>query len=65
MLEALAKALILLGRVFRFRDRTVAFLEPTTRRVGGISEARQLNQRRHSDHIPLGRVVLFSCPSAD
>jgi hypothetical protein len=24
---------------FRFRDRTVAFLKPTTRPVGGISEA--------------------------
>jgi hypothetical protein len=26
--------------------------------------ARQLNQRRTSEHIPLGRVVFFSCPGA-
>jgi hypothetical protein len=49
------------GGVLSFRDRTESFLEPTTRRVGEISGARQLNQRSHSDHIPLGRVVLFKC----
>jgi hypothetical protein len=38
----------------------VTFLKATTRRVGEISGARQLNQRSHSDHIPLGRVVFFS-----
>jgi hypothetical protein len=38
----------LIGQFFRFRDLTVAFLDPTIRGVEGISGPRQLSQRRRA-----------------